>query len=271
MFDITKIIPEVILGTIIGSLITLLGVWLNNSGALKRLKVQLDNETVQRIREREYNIKKEIYLRAVEELAMVKNFILKLPNLDLNVFNDQNFQNISSGISKIPVVANIDTIKVITNLNMYISKSIFSLFPDKLPIEDLRIRINILSTQMDNCSKKRDIFINEMTIANLKGNYDQAYWEKLKSNNDFYTQEFDKLFLERTKNYHELNSLIKRFSSKCFAAIVGMVDLETEAISCIRSELSMDCDIDDYKSSIKRSMQEAEAELNKFLISMPTE
>ncbi len=254
--EIINLIPDAIWGAGLGSIITLFGVWLSNR-----------HERILRKEEREHLTKREIFLKASEEITLAKVLLMKLPSMEASEIESETGVGIE--IAKIHIVGNNETVKAVSELHAYLSKSLLSIIPQCIPLSNLRTDIDILSNFIDSNSQKQNQLLNEMTAFNLRGDKDQEYWQRLQQNFEYHSNELDKNIQDRDKKYAELAQRQKEIMLKCLEVIVNMSDYEVEAIKCIRKELDLEFDVGGYRKSIESRNKEMEAEFSKFLVKIP--
>lgn len=254
--EILNQIPDVVWGAGLGSLITLFGVWLTNR-----------HERIIRKEEREHVTKKEIFLKAAEEITLAKVLLMKIPNMEPSQLETE--MDVAIELAKIHVVGNNETIQAVTDLHFFLGKSLFSILPQTMPLNDLRTSINILSNFIDSNSQKQNQILNEMTAFNLRGDNDKDFWNRLQKNFEYHSNEFKNSNEERDKKYAELAQLQKELLLNCVEISLEMSNYEVEAIRCMRTELELEFDIEEYKNNLLIRNKDMEAEFSKFLVKIP--
>ena len=251
-----ELITDTVIGAAMGSIITLIGIWLSNYYQSKSKKD-----------DREHKLKSEIYMAAAEQLVIAKQLLMKLPNIS----NDEieRFSAHSLSTAKLSVIASNNTVQAVTELSTSIAMNILTLLPEKLPLDNLRIDIDILSNQLDASFQKQNQMLNEMTAFNLRGDGDLRLWQTLQDNFDYHSGQINNYIIERDSNYAELNQRMKELFVICLEASVSLSDLEIKALTCIRNELDMPFNETEYRRIIEATNSKMEAEFSKFLIRMP--
>jgi hypothetical protein len=102
VFDLINLVPNVIWAAIIASVLTLAGVLTTNRNNNSRLTKQLEHEGAQRDKEREIDLRREVYLGAAEAIAEAHGKIVQIPNFELQNIQDQ-FSNLklSAALNKV--------------------------------------------------------------------------------------------------------------------------------------------------------------------------
>lgn len=253
---VLDLITDTVVGAVIGSCITLVGVWLTNHYQSKSRK-----------EDREHALKSEIYMAAAEQLVTTKLMLMKLPNISQEEMERSSAQGVAT--AKLTVVATNETVQAVTELSAAIAQNLLSLLPEKLPLDNLRTDIQILSNQLDGSFQKQNQMLNEMTAYNLRGDSDPRLWQTLQDNFDHHSSQIDKFIQERDSKYTDLNRAMKELFVKCIEASIGLSNLEIKAITCIRKELNMPFNESEYRNTIEATNSKMEAEFSKFLVRVP--
>lgn len=253
---VQDLITDTVVGAIIGSCITLVGIWLANHYQSKARK-----------EDREHTLKSEIFMAAAEQLVATKLMLMKLPNISQEEMERASAQGVAT--AKLTVVATNATVQAVTELSAAIAQRLLTLLPEKLPLDNLRTDIQILSNQLDGSFQKQNQMLNEMTAYNLRGDADARLWQTLQNNFDHYSVQIDQHIHDRDEKYTQLNRAMKELFVKCMEASISLSDLEIKAITCIRDELNMPFNESEYRNTIEANNTKMEAEFSKFLVRVP--
>ena len=253
---VQDLITDTVVGAIIGSCITLVGIWLANHYQSKARK-----------EDREHTLKSEIFMAAAEQLVATKLMLMKLPNISQEEMERASAQGVAT--AKLTVVASNATVQAVTELSAAIAQKLLTLLPEKLPLDNLRTDIQILSNQLDGSFQKQNQMLNEMTAYNLRGDADARLWQTLQNNFEHYSAQIDQHIRDRDEKYTQLNRAMKELFVKCMEASISLSDLEIKAITCIRDELNMPFNESEYRNTIEANNTKMEAEFSKFLVRVP--
>jgi len=101
-----KSIPDVIWSGLIASMLTLGGVLISNGSNTNRLKLQLQHDANEKTKERTATLRREVYLRAAEELVKANAHLATLPQLDLSKTNlGDGLQGFFSATARLQLIA----------------------------------------------------------------------------------------------------------------------------------------------------------------------
>lgn len=250
------LVTDTVVGAALGSFITLLGVWLTNHYQSKSRK-----------EDREHSLKSGIYMAAAEQLMAMKVLLMKLPNASQEEIEELSTEGAAT--AKLTVVATNETVQAVTELSSSIAQKLLTLLPEKLPLDNLRSDIKIISSQLDGSFQKQNQMLNEMTAYNLRGDSDRHLWQALQDNFDHHSAQIEKMMAERDDKYTELNRGMKELFVRCLEASLSLSELELKAICCIREELNMPFDATEYRRTIEETNAQMKAEFSKFLVRVP--
>ena len=110
-------IPAVIWSGVIASLLTLSGVFMSNLSNTNRLKLQLQHDEREKAKERTATLRREVYLRTVEELVRANAHLSGLPQLDITKTNlAEGLQGFASAAARLQLVAEPQTALLVNQL-----------------------------------------------------------------------------------------------------------------------------------------------------------
>lgn len=99
-------IPDVVWSGIIASLLTFIGVMLSNGSNTKRLRIQLDHDAKEKAKERTSVLRRDVYLKTIEELNRVNMKLVELAQADFVNSNPTNdLQDFYAAASKLQLIA----------------------------------------------------------------------------------------------------------------------------------------------------------------------
>lgn len=237
IISIIESIPDVVWGAGLGSFITLFGVWLTNR-----------HERGLRDEEREYSTKIDIYLKAAEEIAHKKILLGKIPSMEPSKIE----MELTAGVeaAKVYVVGDTETLKSVTSLYTFLTKKMMEILIEAMPLYGIRADIGFLTEFIEADTQKLNKTLNEMTAFNLRGDSDQEFWGRLQKNFEHQSIQMNESVEKRDKANDKLLKLQKELSLKCLGILAQMSNYEVEAIRCIRKELGLEFDAEDYSKVI---------------------
>ena len=76
-------VPAIVWSGLLGASLALGGVLISNSGNNRRLKVQLQHDAIEKNKDRVTNMRREVYLKAVEDMTVASQHLGNLPQRDV--------------------------------------------------------------------------------------------------------------------------------------------------------------------------------------------
>lgn len=115
-------IPASFWGIVFGSSISILGIRETNKASDLRLAKQFENDRSVKAKEREMDLRKEIFLEATMVMAIGTNTLIKFTNLDLTDSEViKEYVEKSPALVKLNLIANMDTLSAVANFNSELS------------------------------------------------------------------------------------------------------------------------------------------------------
>ncbi len=135
-----EIILKGIIPVATGSSIALFAVWLQSRSESNRVKIQLQHDAVQREKERQMDLRKEVFLGAAETLGRQSEYINLFSKVDFDFWKDQEVLKGNIGIAyKVQLIAGIDTIEAYARANQCWVSALFELAKMRLKIEEVKV------------------------------------------------------------------------------------------------------------------------------------
>ena len=144
-------IPDTVYAAVIASFLTLGGVLLTNHSSHKRLITQLAIEADERSKEREINLRKEVYLKTAEGLTRAQQFLGVLSKGNFSSLDIDNYlRGFFSSASKIHIVGTDKTIKAITEVVAKFNEGMLRLVSLSLPLDNIKTDIDAYSADHEH-------------------------------------------------------------------------------------------------------------------------
>lgn len=190
--------------------------------------------------ERERNIRKEVYLQAVEALTRTVNVVVSLSNLNINEQDFTKQMNNDSGlIAKIQIVGSESTVKSITIIMGLVGTVILELFLERSSLIQRKMYIDLLNNFSSKSQGEIERYISIMKNINLEGNKDPHIWKIVNDNVEFESKQRDK-YQEEINNLWEMqNKEHLLFTQKCMDKFFTISLLMPDLVLSIREDLNL--------------------------------
>jgi hypothetical protein len=123
----------------------LIGVWLANRSSLKLIRTQLQHDAIERARERQMTMKREVYLPAAVSISKLQSLLMQITNLSISddVLSRDAIEHVAE-IGKIHIVGSDTTVKTLVALMDEFGTAFRDLFPRRSQLAKLEQAISQL-------------------------------------------------------------------------------------------------------------------------------
>lgn len=263
-------IPATFWGVTFGSLFSLGGVALTNRASDRRLRAQFEHERIQKTKEREMTLRKEVFLAAAEAVAAGMNAIGRFANLDLT--NDQisgDYIEKSPAIAKVHVIAKAETIQAMVNFTGELSALFLKLFAKRFELMEKRSSIALIDNQVAEFGKERDRVLELIKQHNIEGIVDDRRWNVLQANFDFEQKRINEALDRRAEIAGTLQPKHLEFIRECVNHSATLGKLIIPILSAVRAELEIQFDDHTYhelfNNSTARQLEATDEFINNFI------
>jgi hypothetical protein len=197
--------------------------------------------------EREKNIKKEVYMEAVESITRTLNMITGFCSLNLSEEQIVSDMRVDAGkIAKIQVLGGKETVKAVTKFMAEVGKALLDLMLKRSQLV-LRVgSINQYESLRDKAQQEIDRYISIMKNLNLQADTDQNLWDALNRNIDFEQGQYDSHQAKLDELWGVQNMEHLEFARECMDRFFEISMLLPSAVLAIRGELGLDIESEDY-------------------------
>ena len=260
-------IPTVIIAALMGSALTLLGVFLQNLFENCRNNKKLKHEAGQKNRDREMTLRRDVYLEAASEMANAARYIAKFGDLNLPFSEHEAIvHNFGAAMSKVHMVARIETLtkvveasNVFARINLELNQHRLSLLLDQKNITFLQKSVEDDIAQQQNLVTR----IGQLQTENPKHPEIPALATAF--------QELESRIQQARQRHSELNSktMTGQFglSSIVFKRTMSFAEKLIEVSIALRKELDFDLkgDEENYKKVVRQSQEQAVKDMDKYI------
>ena len=216
--------------------------------------------------DREQNIKKEVYMDAVEAITKSLAVISNFSNLNVSegkitsVLSDQEGK-----VAKVQIVGSPETVEAVTILIGEVSTKVLELLSDRAPLANRKHEIELLGTYYDKCQDEISRYIEMLTNLNLEGNTDANVRSRINRQIDFEYHKCD----EYKKKMNELQKIqnveYNVYIEKCMASFFSVSEFLPKVVLSVRKELGLDISNKEYLDIHNKNVKKGKVIFNKFL------
>jgi hypothetical protein len=259
-------IPATFWGVVVGSFFSILGVFLTNRNSEKRLKIQFNHEISLKTKEREMQLKKEVYLEVSEAIACGVNTIHTFNNLEINNHDiTKEYSSRSPCFAKVHIIGKSNTVKAISDFTINLSVYYIELFSTRNELLIERSKVKNLDLVLEQFCKDRDSILEMFKQFNIEGSSDKRKWEALEKNYKFLVEQISNNSNERDKLGSELYIKQMELGKVCVDYEAKVFNLVVPIILSIRNELELTNNDEFYKDLIELAKMSQKEALSKFI------
>jgi hypothetical protein len=266
IYTLISDIPDVIWSGVIASLLTLSGVMLSNRSNTKRLQLQLKHDSDEKSKQRKADLRKEVYLRAAEELVKANAHIASLPQLDITKVNPADgLQGFFSAAAKLQMISEPNTYLKTSEIVCDYSELLLKGMQKNKPIYDLQIDINISNNSYEREQAEVSRILAAMAQFNESGGGDGAVFEVLSRSFEFHQAQASKFSKERDEFWGRKNALHTACVKDFIVDMKLISERSIELLIEIRKELEVGGNIDEFKIQMQRQQKRIITSLDSLI------
>lgn len=222
--------------------------------------------------EREQNIKKEVYMDALEAITKSLNMIASFSNLSISEEKiTSGFSEQAGKIAKVQIVGTKDTVQAVTVFMGEIGTATLHLMLERMALINRKNDIKISEDFRDKYQSEVDRYLSIMKNFNLAGKQDEGTWEHLNRHLEFECEQRDKY----NKEISELWGIQSRehivYVRQCMALFFEISNFLPQAVLSVRSELGLDISHKDYLDIFNNNIQKGKAVFDTFISKLESE
>lgn len=215
--------------------------------------------------EREKNIKKEVYLQAVEALTRTQNVVGTLSNLSADEQKiTAGMVNDSGLIAKVQIVGSERTVKAVITIMASIGTAVMELMLERGILVERKSTIEMLGGFRSRAQGEIDRYIAIMKNLNLEGNQDKRLWDTINNSVQFETQQRDKFSQEISDLWETQNKEHLEFTQKCMNRFFEITSLLPDAVLAVREELNLTISNDAYLDIFNKNIEQGRKVFGDF-------
>ena len=257
------------LAVVTGACIPIIVLVYTNRAHDRRLQTQLASDRTLKSHEREMSLRKDTYLAAAEAASAGLIAIGRFANLDTPHDKlTEDYLAKSPSIVKVHIIANLDTVRAVTNFSSELNAAFLRLFTRRMPLFLQSQNIEFLRGQIDIFLKEESRMIELMKQYNMDGIHDPQRFNRAQQNFDF-----EQNRIERTTQLIDtlnasLNSERLKFLEEVYDQAVKLGRLLTPALLSIRKELGLPLDETEYSRISEEAVVKQLESLREFIQKM---
>ncbi len=258
-------IPTAVYAATTASTITLAGLWLQNRGESTRNIQRLNHDTLQRDREREMAMRREVYLKAAEAMAHAQEYLAGLANTNVSPQQHEAIiKGVGADLNKVHIVGSMQTVRAIVEANQFFAHAVSDLSIHKIPITRITQEIEFEQMIIGSASARRDEALANLKEMNRSGTNDSKLWDIQNKIFNDEQKDVDEAFAKKEQLQQQLAQHHMDFIKLCAKAGLELGKLVVKANLAIRRELELQLDANEYLHLMRQSHETLGREVDKF-------
>lgn len=259
-------VPDVVWSGVIAAALTLSGVLISNWGNTNRLKLQLRHDAGQKAAERTAQFRREVYLRAAEELTKANTCLASLPQADLTQTNAaMRLQGFFAEAAKLQLVAEPHTALLVNQLVAEYGELLLKLLSIIMPLQRARTDIAICNDLYNQAQSEVKRVLAEMTKFNEQAQTNSAVLDALQRSFAFHQSQSEKYSRQRTEHWKEFNEGNIAFCRGLAIEMKRLGELQIPVLIAIRQDLGLTGELETFKAQMQTNADRMTTQLDALI------
>ena len=259
-------IPDVIWSGVIASVLALSGVLIANRSNTNRLRIQLQHDAAEKAKERTATLRREVYLRAAEELTKANSHLASLPQSDLAKTNAaEGLQGFFAAAAKLQLVAEPKTALLVNQLVATYGELLLRLLARLIPLQKARTDISINDGLYNKAQAEVTRVLAEMAKFNEAAQVSDAVFNALQRAFDSYQCQAETYAAERSASWDEFNRLNFEFCRQLLTDMRGLGEQQIPVLIEIRRDLGLTAELGAFREQMEAQWNRMSAQLDAML------
>lgn len=262
-------IPATFWAALVGAMLALTGVLISNRGNTTRLKIQLQHDASEKAKERTATLRREIYLRTVEELVKANAHLASLPQLDLSKTNlNDGMLGLFSTAARLQLVAEPKTALLVNELVGSYGELILKLMTDLIPVNHARTDKDIADGMYNQAQAHISRLLSEMAKQNESGKPDPQAFAALGASLEFHQKQAQSYASQRQTAWENYNRGSQHFQRRLLGEIRELAPRQIPVMIEIRRDLGLTGDLSEIETAMRKQLQRMDENFEKLLLAI---
>jgi hypothetical protein len=264
MISFIESIPPAFTGVLIGSLLTIIGVVLTNISNTKRLRIQHEHELKLRNKERDLNMRREIYMDAMEAISAGITAISRFSELNETPETlMQSYTSLSAKVSKVTIVGQNATIEALANFQLELNGAFLRLSAKRDKFDaDLR-RNEALENAIEETKEKLNFLSEQLTKAKL-ASLPHEQLEHIQTEYETHKKELTNLQAQNEEIGNKLMQSVANLVQTSMSEVSSLNNLLVPLISLMRTELELPFNSEHFAQILEKGNTDLENYMASF-------
>ena len=263
LISLLESIPPAFSGVIIGSFLTIIGVVLTNISNTKRLRLQHEHELKIRNKERDLNMRREIFMDAMEAISAGITAISRFSELSETPETlMQSYSKLTSKLGKVTIVGQNETIEALANFQLEINGAFLRMSAKRDKFDALLRKSQAIEEEVIKQKKKLDDL--EAQLAQAKINHENKFLESLQTEIAHAQDELSQMKSTEEEIGVQLYQSVANLVQTSMSEVSALNRLLVPLISLMRSELELPFNEEHFAQITEKGNAALEEYMNSF-------
>lgn len=240
-------VPAIFWSGLFGASFALGGVLISNAGNNRRLRIQLQHDAIEKNKDRVTNMRREVYLKAVEDMTVASQHLGNLPQRDvLESDLALDMQGFFSSCAKIQVIAEPDTALKVGKLGSCYGELMLKLMVKASPLHAAKSDIKIQTRIYDESQSESKRILVAISKHQESANQDNSVYSALMNAYELQCEMTGKYAEAMKKSWNEFSELLSVFNKDLMEDMAELSSLHLPILVAIRQDLGLSSHIAEH-------------------------
>jgi len=263
LITLIESIPPAFYGVLIGSLLTIIGVTLTNISNTKRLRIQHEHEVALRNKERDLNMRREVYMDAMEAISAGITAISRFSELsETPEALMQSYSSLSSKLGKVTIVGQNETIEALANFQLEVNGAFLRMSAKRDKFDVILRHSQAIEAEIEKLKGKLTQLTTQFTQTKINQEYDLS--QRYQAEIDALQNDLTVLQEKEEDIGNQLMRTVANLVQTSMAEVSGLNKLLVPLISLMRTELELPFNSEHFARILQKGNDELEAYMASF-------
>lgn len=266
LIELLRAVPNVVWSALIASVLTLSGVLISNWSSTNRLRIQLQHDATEKAKERTATLRRQVYLRAAEELTRANSHLASLPQSDLAQTNAADgLQGFFAEAAKLQLVAEPKTALLVNQLVGTYGELSLRLMSRLMPLQDARTDISINDDLYNKARTDVSRVLDEMAKFNETAKTDEPTFQALHRAFETYQAQAETYADARSAAWDRFNRLNCEFGKQLLVDMRKIGEEQIPVLIEIRRDLGLTAELPAFREQMDAQWKRMEKQINEMI------
>jgi hypothetical protein len=237
-------LPTIVWSGVIAALISLGGIVLSNWSTARRLRIQLEHDATEKLKDRLSVLRKEVYLQLYSDITAIQGHLGALSSKDpTSPEFGAPVQTANSQLAKVQLVGSDEVMRHASELQALYTESLFALMVAAKPLHELRIDIGLADQLYNQYLQEAQRVTNEITILNETGRPDPVKITALQRSFDSFRAQYTNYANERSASWDAYNASQSGFVDVLKEQIARVAPTQAKLMAALKNEIGVKTDV----------------------------